>query len=81
MRNADSDLLHWGGHSTFDLGAGEPLRGNHELKCVYPYYAYLYRVDSGITADFVSAFWHAHIWDWSTLLFNRHRRIRALGAQ
>ena len=21
---------------------------------------------------FVDAFWHQHIWDWSTLLFNRH---------
>ena len=68
----EGGLLYWGGHSTYDLGAKEPLVGNHELKCVYPYYDYLYRVDSQRTCCFIEAFWQRHVWDWSTLLFNRH---------
>jgi len=47
------------------------------MKCVYPYYAYLYRVDAGVTSEFIKACWHAHIWDWSTLLFNRHGEYNA----
>jgi len=65
-------LFYWGGHSTYDLGANGPLVGNHELKCVYPYYDYLYRVDPERTRRFIEAFWQRHVWDWSTLLFNRH---------
>ena len=72
LRDPASDLLHWGGHTSYDLRAGRALLGNHELKCVYPYYNYLYRVDPQATRRFVEAFWHAHIWDWPTLLFNRH---------
>lgn len=34
-----SDLLYWGGHASWDLEAGQPLVGNHEMKCVYPHYA------------------------------------------
>ena len=72
LRDPASGLLFWGGHTNYDLLADRPLLGNHEMKCVYPYYAYLYRVDAGVTSKFIKAFWHAHIWDWSTLLFNRH---------
>ncbi|NKB65924.1 MAG: hypothetical protein GKR89_02575 [Candidatus Latescibacteria bacterium] len=72
VRDPASDLLHWGGHTSYDLRAGQVLLGNHELKCVYPHYAYLYRVDPQATRRFVEAFWQAHIWDWSSLLFNRH---------
>ncbi len=72
LRDPSSDLLYWGGHTSYDLIKDAPVVGNHELKCVYPHYAYLYGVDPAATQRFVEAFWHAHIWDWSTLLFNRH---------
>ena len=72
LRDPASDLLYWGGHSSYDLAAGAPLVGNHELKCVYPHYDCLFRVDADAMCRFVEAFWHQHIWDWSTLLFNRH---------
>ena len=68
----EGGLFYWGGHSTYDLGADTPLIGNHELKCVYPYYEYLYRIDPQATRRFIEAFWQRHVWDWSTLLFNRH---------
>ncbi len=68
----EGGLFYWGGHSTYDLGADAPLVGNHELKCVYPYYDYLYRVDPERTRRFIEAFWQRHVWDWATLLFNRH---------
>ena len=68
----EGGLFYWGGHSTYDLGADTPLVGNHELKCVYPYYDYLYRVASECTRRFIEALWQRHVWDWSTLLFNRH---------
>lgn len=72
LRDPASDLLYWGGHSAWDVGADVPIKGNHELKCAYPHYAGLFRVDPEGTARFIDAFWHAHIWDWSSLLFNRH---------
>ncbi len=68
----ESGLLYWGGHTSYDLLADEPILGNHEMKCVYPHYPYLNRVNPEVTTRFIEAFWHAHIWDWQTLLFNRH---------
>lgn len=67
-----SDLWYWGGHTAWDLGTDQLLRGNHELKCVFPFYDFLYRTEPAATSRFIDAFWHAHIWDWSSLLFNRH---------
>ena len=72
LRDPASGMLYWGGHSSYDLNNHAPIVGNHELKCVYPYYRYLFRIDPLTTRHFVEAFWHQHIWDWSTLLFNRH---------
>ena len=72
LRDPASGLLHWGGHTTYDLEEGQPLVGNHELKCGYPYYRFLYQIDAEATRDFIAALWHKHIQDWSTLLFNRH---------
>lgn len=67
-----SDLFYWGGHSTWNLDSDKPLDGNHELKCVYPHYSFLHQVAPKKTARFIDAFWHQHVWDWETLLFNRH---------
>jgi len=72
LRDPASDLLYWGGHTRYDLEADEPLIGNHELKCVYPYYRFLHQVNPDAIRRFVEAFWNAHVKDWSSLLFNRH---------
>ena len=77
LRDPASGLFYWGGHTSYDLLTDRPVLGNHEMKCVYPHYAYLYKVDADVTRRFVEAFWHAHIWDWSTLLFNRHGEYEA----
>lgn len=72
LHEPESDLLYWGGHSSFDLEANRPLIGNHEMKCVYPYYQFLYQVEPDRTRRFVEGMWHKHVRDWSSLLFNRH---------
>ncbi|HHZ89256.1 TPA: hypothetical protein EYN65_01635 [Candidatus Poribacteria bacterium] len=72
LSDSASDLFYWGGHTSYDLLTDKPVLGNHEMKCVYPHYAYLYRMDADSTSQFIKAFWHTHIWDWSSLLFNRH---------
>ena len=72
LTDAASNLWYWGGHTAWDLETDKILAGNHELKCVFPFYDFLYRVDAAATTKFIDAFWHAHIWDWSNLLFNRH---------
>jgi pectate lyase len=72
MRDPNSDMQIWGGHASYDLESKAPLLGNHELKCVYPHYRLLYQIDPQAVLAFVDGFWHKHIDDWSTLLFNRH---------
>ena len=67
-----SGMLFWGGHSSYDLEADAPLLGNHELKCSYPYFPFMYDVDPETAKRFVDGFWHRHMNDWSNLLFNRH---------
>jgi pectate lyase len=75
----DSGLFHWGGHEFIDLrtmkSIGHAWRQNlhsHELKDVYPYYDLMWQVDQKKTAEFIRAFWNAHMLDWSRLDFNRH---------
>ncbi|MFQ6042008.1 MAG: hypothetical protein ACE5PV_14210 [Candidatus Poribacteria bacterium] len=76
LQDAVSGMLYWGGHTSYDILEDRPLIGNHELKCVYPYYPYLYKVDSDATQFAIEGFWHKHIKDWSNLLFNRHGEYR-----
>jgi len=49
LQDPDSGMLYWGGHTSYDLLEERPLLGNHELKCVYPYYNYLYKVEPEAT--------------------------------
>jgi hypothetical protein len=72
LQDPVSGLLYWGGHATYDLKENEPVVGCHEMKCVYPDYAGLYRADPERTRFFVEGFWERHVHDWSNLLFNRH---------
>jgi len=67
-----SGMLYWGGHTNYDLLGDKPLFGNHELKCAYPYYEFLYGINPEVIRRFVEGFWNKHIQDWSTLLLNRH---------
>lgn len=72
MRDPASDMQYWGAHNGYDLETTTPLMGNHELKCAYPDYRLLHQVDGSATLRFVDGFWHKHVYDWTTLLFNRH---------
>lgn len=69
-------LLRWGGHQFIDLETLEPVgrfdADAHEFKNNFPYYELMHRVDSGATANFLRAFWNAHILDWEQLDMNRH---------
>ncbi len=72
LQDSASGMLYWGGHTSYDILEDKPLIGNHELKCVYPYYRYLHKVAPEATQFVIEGFWHKHIKDWSNLLFNRH---------
>jgi len=72
LQDEDSGMLYWGGHTSYDILEDKPLIGNHELKCVYPYYQFLYKIEQIATQFLIEGVWHKHIKDWSNLLFNRH---------
>ncbi len=82
---ADSrGLLFWGGHVAYDLPGHQPVFAGHkgqdniykgrvhELKCHYPFYDFMWEVNSEAFTRYVEALWNAHILDWSILDFNRH---------
>jgi len=72
LQDSESGMLYWGGHTNYDLIEDKPLLGNHELKCVYPYYPFLYGVDPEATGFHIEGLWNKHVKNWSNLLFNRH---------
>jgi pectate lyase len=45
---------------------------SHELKCHYPYYELMWRINQEATRQFLETFWAAHILNWSNLEMNRH---------
>ena len=69
-------LFRWGGHQFIDLATLEPVghfdANCHEFKCNYPFYELLWEVCEEATAEFIRAFWNAHIGDWEVLDMNRH---------
>jgi pectate lyase len=77
LQDPASGLLRWGGHETYDLQRDEPMGGNHEMKCVFPFYRFLHQVNPAALNRFVCGFWQQHVNDWSTLLFNRHGEYTA----
>lgn len=44
----------------------------HELKCHFPYYDLMWKVDPAATRRFIEAFWACHILCWDRLEMNRH---------
>ncbi|MBL7044624.1 MAG: hypothetical protein ISR77_38715 [Pirellulaceae bacterium] len=71
-------LLHWGGHTSYDAAADQVVTEakQHELKCHYPYYKFMWKVDPQATGRLIEAFWNAHILDWANLDMNRHGDYR-----
>lgn len=70
-------LLPWGaGHNFIDLKTKKAVGTTHEFKDCYPYYDFLFEVEPERTAQFVKAYWNAHILSWTDLTFNRHGAAR-----
>jgi pectate lyase len=71
-------LLHWGGHVAYDAQADALCmeQYNHELKCNYPYYELMWKVNPRATKQFLETFWSAHILNWSNLEMNRHGNMK-----
>lgn len=67
-------LLYWGGHMAYDAQADALCmeQYQHELKCHYPYYELMWKVNPKATKKFLDSFWAAHILNWSNLEMNRH---------
>ncbi|WP_179232671.1 hypothetical protein [Paenibacillus rigui] len=77
-------LLYWGGHMAFDLQTRQPVYASdkgpqHELKCHYPYYELMNRVNPERTKAYIGALWESHVTDWSRLEFSRHGQPAAGG--
>jgi len=71
-------LLHWGGHVAYDA-LGDALcmeQYSHELKCNYPYYEFMWKVNPEATKKYLETFWSAHILNWSNLEMNRHGNMK-----
>lgn len=70
----DTGLLHWGGHQFVDLETMEHQFESrpHELKNHFPYYEFLWEVDSSSTRKMMKSIMSGHILDWSNLDMNRH---------
>jgi pectate lyase len=71
------DLLCWGGHMAYDLLDKKQVYASdkgpqHELKCHFPYYEWMFAVDANRTRAYIEAVWNSHITDWGNLEFSRH---------
>ena len=73
---SDCGLLRWGGHQFINLASLEPVghfdANCHEFKNSFPFYSFMWEVNPKATAEFIQAFWNAHILDWNRLDMNRH---------
>jgi pectate lyase len=83
-QRGETGLLYWGGHQFVDLetntNVGEFDANCHEFKHHYPFYELMWSVDEEKTAEFIRAFWNAHILDWQRLDMNRHGQYgRSMG--
>ena len=71
-------LLRWGGHQIIDLRTLKPIghfdANCHELKENIPFYEFMWELDKEATAEFIRAFWNAHVLDWDRLDMTRHGR-------
>ena len=66
-------LFYEGGHSFLNIMTGEHYGlGYHETKDNQLPLELMYKADPEGTKRYITAFWNAHILDWSNLLMNRH---------
>ena len=66
-----SGLFYWGRITAYDA-LGDIVRGSNEsVRCHYPYYDLIWKVDPNATKKLIEAFWSVHILDWSNLDMNR----------
>ena len=74
QQSDSSGLLYWGGHQFVDLQTMEnQFKGRpHELKNNFPFYEFMWEVDSAHTRKMLRSMWNAHILKWSNLDLNRH---------
>ena len=77
-------LLCWGGHQAYNATADVMVHrgkgyGEHELKCVYPYYELMWQVDPKRTQQMIENIWAGHVLDWAILDFNRHGMPKPAG--
>jgi pectate lyase len=71
------DLLCWGGHMAFDLSSKKQVYASdkgpqHELKCHFPYYEWMYAVNAERTKAYIEALWNSHMTNWDNMEFSRH---------
>ena len=66
-------LLYWGNWLAYDAQTEDicKLYNGHILKCNYPYYELMWKINPKATEQFIESFWSAHIVDWSNLDMNR----------
>ena len=74
---ADNMLGYWGGHTFIDLKTmrpynAEPNPNTHEFKDTYFYFDPFYRLDSEKAYKMGMHVWLGHVYDWNTLITNRH---------
>ncbi len=65
-------LFYAGGHTIFDIIQGKPFYLYHETKDYQLPLELYYKVDPEGFERYVTAFWDAHVYDWSCLIMNRH---------
>ena len=75
LAHPQSGLFPWGGHIYYNLSTREVVGYQHELKAVFPFYELMWRVNPEATRRFIESFYHAHIEEWSTMVFNRHGHL------
>jgi pectate lyase len=65
-------LLYWGVGISYDAKADKQCgMGIHCLKCNYPYYKLMWKVNPTATRKFIEGYWSTHILNWSNLDMNR----------
>lgn len=69
----DNGLVYAGGHAFVDVITGQKQGLEyHETKDYQLPYELMYKADPEGTKRYITAFWNAHVYDWSSLIMNRH---------
>lgn len=77
-------LFYWRGHLAFDLERDEAWgmwESGHEFKSHFPWYRGMHGVNPASTQRLMESVWLSHMYDWKTLLFNRHGKVTKPGGK